>query len=47
MAAGWNDAIGSTNVQAYVIATEVASLFPKLKEKVEVVDEKAERASTD
>lgn len=28
MAAGWNDAIGSTNVQAYVIATDISHLFP-------------------
>lgn len=44
MATGWNDAVGSTNVQAYMIATEVASLFPRLKQKVEADDEKAESA---
>lgn len=40
MAAGWNEAIGSTNVQAYVITTDISHLFP-----VEVKD--GEKATTD
>lgn len=28
MAAGWNEAIGSTNVQAYMITTDITYLFP-------------------
>lgn len=28
MAAGWNEAIGSTNVQAYVIRSDISHLFP-------------------
>jgi hypothetical protein len=28
MAAGWNEAIGTTNVQAYVIRSDISHLFP-------------------
>ena len=28
MASGWNEAIGSTNVQAYMITTDISHLFP-------------------
>lgn len=28
MAAGWSEAVGTTNVQAYVIATDISHLFP-------------------
>jgi hypothetical protein len=40
MAAGWNEAVGSTNVQAYVITTDISHLFP-----TEVKD--GEKATTD
>ena len=39
MAAGWNDAIGSTNVQAYMIATDISHLFPEVEA---TPDEKAD-----
>lgn len=39
MAAGWNDAIGSTNVQAYVIASDISHLFPDI---APAEDEKAD-----
>jgi hypothetical protein len=29
MASGWNDAVGSTNVQAYMIQSDISHLFPK------------------
>ena len=42
MAAGWNEAVGTTNVQAYVINTDISHLFP-----AEVKDgEKAASPST-
>jgi len=32
MAAGWSEAVGTTNVQAYVITTDLSHLFPKVEE---------------
>ena len=40
MAAGWNEAIGSTNVQSYVIKSDISHLFP-----TEVIED-AEKAAT-
>ncbi len=31
MAAGWNDAVGSTNVQAYVFETDISALFKEVE----------------
>jgi hypothetical protein len=39
MAAGWNEAIGSTNVQAYMITTDISGLFPELAEASNNVQE--------
>jgi len=35
MAAGWNEAVGSTNVQAYTITTDISHLFPAVEEKTD------------
>ena len=39
MASGWNEAIGATNVQAYMITTDIEHLFPNLAEAVQDVQE--------
>ena len=39
MASGWNEAIGATNVQAYMITTDIEHLFPNLQEAVQDVQE--------
>jgi uncharacterized protein (DUF927 family) len=39
MASGWNEAIGSTNVQAYVIQSDISHLFP---EEIKIDEQKAE-----
>jgi hypothetical protein len=41
MASGWNEAIGATNVQAYMITTDIEHLFPNLAEAVQDVQEAA------
>ena len=41
MAAGWNEAVGTTNVQAYVIKTDISHLFPP-----EVTQDAEEEATT-
>lgn len=39
MASGWNEAIGATNVQAYMITTDVEHLFPTLQQMDQDVQE--------
>jgi ribosomal protein S15P/S13E len=41
MAAGWNEAIGATNVQAYMITTDIEHLFPHIQEAGKDVQEVA------